>query len=182
MTTPTIGINPFVTRQTRDSRFSHYAGSFEDVIELAKANFENATDGYRDGVCLVSVAPEAFFSGVVQITEETQLRATFEARRKGEDPFLNVVAIESDKLPAKVVELVLYRRDVLLEDSDDSAPTGCEWELISINARPTEEPEPMHPVAMARNMLGMSGGSAASYTAEEFAKAVVYWSNRAMCG
>ena len=40
----------------------------------------------------------------------------------------------------------------------------------------------MHPVAMARNMLGLPGGSEATYTAEEFATAIVYWSTRAMCG
>ncbi len=131
---------------------------------------------------LVSVPAAGFFSGVVEVTDETQVRATFTARRPGEDPFIDVVAIGAEKLPAEHVDLVLYRRDVLLEDGADSVGTDCEWELVSINARPTPEPEPMSPMAMARNFLELPGGTKADYTAEEFARAILYWSCRAMVG
>jgi hypothetical protein len=89
------------------------------------------------------------------------------------------VAVGGDKLPAAAVELVLYRRDVLLEEGPDAVSTEAEWELVSINARPTEGPEPMTPMAMARNMAELKGGTAATYTAEQFVESILYWSRRA---
>jgi len=182
-----VGVNPFVRRQTADSRFSHFGGSFEDVAALAAATLAadevgSVSDGYRDGVLLVSVSVAGFFSGVVAITPETVLRTTFESRAKGERPVKVTVAVGAEKMAARHVELVLYRRDVLLEEGPDAAPTGCIWELVSINARPTLGPEPMTPSAMARNFLALPGGTKAEYTAEQFAAAILYWEEHAMAG
>ena len=174
---PSIGISEFVKRQTPDSRFSCYLGSWEQLAQLVKAHFDDAKPGYRSGVELVPVPVDGFLSGVAEVTTRTPLRAVFEARRKGEDPYIIVEAIGS-KLPAKVVDIVVYRKDVLESEGDET--TGAEWDVISINARPDEQPEPQNPVSMARNFLGLPGGTKAEYTAEEFAKAIVYWSHRAM--
>ena len=173
-----IAVNEFCRRQTHGSKFSHFAGTFEELASLVERYFNSATQGYRDGVLLVPVPTEGFFSGVVEVTTETPLRATFVARRKGEDPYLQVEAVGGEKAKAGAVEIVLYRHDVLGED----ASTDAEFEIISINARPTEGPEPMTPVAMARNFLELPGGTKAEYSAEEFAKAIIYWSTRAMRG
>lgn len=173
--TKMIGINDFVRRQTEESPFSFFFGSFEELGRLVEENCFRAKPGYKEGVLLVPLPPERFASGVVVLEPETPLRAVFEARRAGEAPALSIRA-RGPKTPAKFVEVVLYRHDVLgLEASTES-----EWEIISINARPTEGEEPMHPMAMARNFLGLPGGTSAVYTAEEFARAVLYWSNRAM--
>jgi len=200
---PTVGINPFVRRQTADSRFSHFDGDLDAVADMAALWWSSAREpGYRDGVVLVSVLPKGFFSGVVEVTEETPLLTTFEARQRGEDPVLVTVALKGEKLPAGRVDLVLYRRDVLLEDFERErkaaeekgetfskteagyAPTGREWELVSINAEPGEadEPAPLTPDAMARNYLSLPGGTKADYSAEEFARSILYWSCRAMIG
>jgi len=173
-----FALNSFVRRQTADSRFSHFAGTEDQLLDMLTEHFGNATPGYKPGVCLVSVPAEGFFSGVVELTEDTELKATFEARREGEDAFINVVAVGATKLPAKFVEIVLYSHDELGAE----ATTNATWEIISINARPTEGDEPMHPIAMMRNMLELTGGNKATYTADEFCKAIRYWSSRAMCG
>jgi len=172
-----ISINNFALRQTEDSEYSHFAGTFEELVGLVEAHFAEAKPGKRDGVVLVSLPPERFFSGVVEVTEETELTAKFEARRKGEDAYIQVTA-KGVKLPAKNVDIILYSHNEL----DEDASTDAEWEIVSINARPTEEPEPPTPVAMARNMLELPGGTKAEYTAEEFARSIIYWSTRAMCG
>ena len=119
---------------------------------------------------------------MVEVTPETLLKATFEARRDGENACVQVIVLGGEKLPAQLVDIVVYRRDVLLEDGSDAVSTGADWEIVSINARPTEEPEPLTPMAMARNMLDLPGGTKAEYSAEEFAHAIVYWSRRAMRG
>lgn len=173
-----IGINSLAMRQTADSKYSHFGGTWDELVRLVKENFKKAKPGYRDGVILVPLPPEGFFSGVVEVTPDTPLKAEFSARRKGEEPYISVVAVGGEKLPAAVVEAVLYRHDVLGSD----VTTDAEWEIVSINARPTDEPEPLTPVAMARNFLSLPGGTKAEYTAEEFARAIIYWSKRAMRG
>jgi hypothetical protein len=136
-----------------------------------------AVPGYMDGVMLVRPNPAGFLSGVVEIDKDTELSASFVARRKGEDPFIDVRAV-GVALPAKAVDVVVYRHDVLTKDGDNS--TDAAWEIVSVNARPTEEEEPQGPVSMARNHLGLTGGTKHEYTADEFAKAIVYWSRRAL--
>lgn len=174
-----VGVNAFIRRQTPESKFSHFAGTWEELVALVEQRFHFSKPGYRDGVILVPVPPIGFYTDVVEVTPETKLHATFEARANGEVPFIQVVAVGGEKLPALAVEIVVYRHNVLAEDGD--ASTDCEWEIISINARPTEDPEPLTPMAMARNFLEQYlGGTKATYTAEEFAEAIVYWSTRAM--
>ncbi|MBD3248020.1 DUF3228 family protein [Candidatus Falkowbacteria bacterium] len=180
MATTTIAMNSFALRQNAESKYSHFAGTNDELIELVSDCFSQAKPGYRDGVLVVPVPPEKFFSGVVEVGEKTQLKAEFRSRRRGEEPYLQVSALGRDKLPAKAAEVILYRHDVLTEDGD--ASTDAEWEIVSLNARPTEEHEPQTPVAMARNLLGLAGGTKkANYSAEQFAKAIIYWSKRAMC-
>jgi hypothetical protein len=174
----TIGVNNFVYRQSPESRFSHYTGTWGDLVALAEKNFVRAVPGYKDGVLMVPVDPSGFFSGVVKVKMDTALKASFEARRKGEESFVSVEAVGGEKLPAVVVDLVLYRHDVL----GIEATTAGEWEIVSINARPHAEPEPLTPVAMARNMLGLPGGTQATYSARQFAESVIYWSTHVMAG
>lgn len=177
-----IGVNQFVRRQTAESKYSHFEGSWDELVELVETNFYYCRKpGYRDGVILVLVPPGRFFSGVVEVTPDTQLRATFAARHEEERPFIQVEAVGAEKLPARAVEIVLYRRDVLLEEPG-GASTGADWEIVSINARPTCESEPLTPVAMARNFFVLPGGTKAEYATEEFARSIIYWSKRAMRG
>ncbi|MBI4133364.1 DUF3228 family protein [Candidatus Uhrbacteria bacterium] len=177
---PAIGVNEFVRRQTAGSRFSHFDGTFETLAALVAANFESGKPGYKDGVLLVPLSPEGFWCGVVEVGPGMTLHATFEARRPGEAGFIQVVVTGgAAKHPAEAVDIVLYRRDVL---GDEATTPDADWEIISVNARATVEEEPMTPVAMARNYLNLPGGTPASYTAEEFARAVMYWSTRAMLG
>lgn len=171
---PTIGLNEFVVRQTPDSKFSHFGGTGEELTALTEANFSSALHGYRDGVMRIPVPPNRFFSGVVEATADMTFRTTFEARRKGEAPYLQTVALGGDKLPAKAVEIIIYCRDVLLEEGSSAVSTEAEWEIVSINARPTEGPEPPTPMAIARNMLGLPGGTDGEFTARELAESVVY--------
>lgn len=169
----TLTTHPFVKRQSPESRFAHFEGSWDELEALVLAHFEKAKPGYRDGVLLVSVPPERFFSTTIEVTGDTELGARFEARQKDEDPILQVVARGLPKQPAKAVDIVLYRHDVLAEDNDRSSE--AKWEIISVNARVTEAEEPMDPVTMARNYLHLAGGTKGKFTAKEFAESVLYW-------
>ena len=114
----------------------------------------------------------------MELTPFTVLKAEFKERRKGEEKYLSVHALGREKVPALQVELVVYDRVTLGEDATSQA----DYEIVSVNARGTTGPEPMSPVAMMRNFLGLSGGTETVYTAEQFAEAIRYWSTHVMCG
>jgi hypothetical protein len=196
--TPTIGINEFVRRQTDASEFTHFEGSFETVARLAQEFFNEAKPGYRDGVCLVPVPPEGFYTGVVELSEGDPLVGTYKARRPGEEPRKSVhVPLEGvrdlgrgvvnprvfwEKTPAVGVDVVLYRKDVLAEGNEST--TDCDWEIVSINGRITEEEQPIHPDTLIANHFELDGGTATGMDSVEFVealrKSVMYWKNKAM--
>jgi len=175
---PKIEINNFVRRQTKESKYSYFDGNFAELVEMADDFFEEALPSGRPGVMLIPVPVEKFYCGVVNVTPKTRLKASFSARRDGEACFIQTEAIRAKKLPAMHVDLVIYSHETLGIDSS----TDADWEIVSINARPTIEEEPPTPMAMARNFLELVGGTKAEYSAEDFAKSILYWSTRAMCG
>jgi len=199
----TIAISEFAKRQTPDSEYSHFEGSWDELAQLVEENFNNQTPGYRDGVILVSVPPERFRTTIVNLKtlpEDTSLIGKFEARREGEEPYLKVLVSGSlydqiltgrrqlfKKTVAKKADIVLYRRDVLEENNEQS--TDADWEVVSINANPDNEEVPMPPMTRARNVLEMEGGTSMKLEekskeelikmVKDMAKETVYWNQHA---
>jgi len=205
-----IKASDFVKRQIKESEFSHFDGSWEelermtidshhpfecefywkeleDMVESSVTVKSNVRAGYRDGVVLVSIHKcyhHMFWSSVVPITDDIEFETVFEARRPGEKPYKKSVAY-GKKVPAKRVDIVLYRKDVLEEDPiDRDKLTGADWEIVSINCSPTENELPMMPSTLARNQLADTefgkGGSKANYSGDEFAKSIVFWNSHTM--
>ncbi len=195
-----IKCNAFVKRQTAESPFSFYADStgrtadwrslevlVEEHMTMPDGSQSlNASPGYKDGVLVLSVHPtqedvgHQFYSGVVAVNEDTLLDTTFAPRRPGEAPFIDVLAL-GNKTVAVAVDIILYSRALLVAEGE-TPDADTDYEIVSINARTSVEPEPMTPMAMARNQLALPGGTKAEYTAEQFAQSIVYWSTRAMHG
>lgn len=183
-----ITINPFVRRQTAESSFSHFAGDMERLPEMVVNNWQDMKKGYRDGVILVSVDPTDFFSGVITLAEGAKLTGSFKARRDGEAPRKEIRADSplERKIAAKSVEIVLYRSDVLAEGGDNSLePSAENWEIISINASPTEGEMPIAPMTLMHNHFGSDGGTATNMSDSEFVQALregfEFWSDKALC-
>jgi Protein of unknown function (DUF3228) len=187
-----VAAGQFVRRQTKESGYSHFEQSWEfleKVVELRLMAHERpfldeedpVSPGYRDGVILVDMGKRftpLFRSAVVNLTEDTEMQAAYAPRRPGEDPFIRVSA-KAEKQVAKYAQVVLYRHDVLVENNE--AETDAEWEIVAIIARTSEEEQPMDPYTMARNFLHLKGGTKGDFTAEDFAKSIVYWNNHCMC-
>ena len=133
--------------------------------------------GYRDGVILVDMNANDFFSAIVDLDEDSKLKANFAPRRINEAPFIRVSA-KAKKQQAKYASVVLYRYDVLEENNERE--TDATWEIVAIKARVSDEEEPMDPYTMARNFLHLEGGTKVDFTAEQFAKSIVYWNNHCM--
>jgi hypothetical protein len=186
----TIACSNFVKRQTKESGFSHFSGTWDDLAILVKSatkNPQNIIPGYRPGVILVKlpgagvhdiIGSFCFYSGVVKLNPSTKIEAVFEPRMPGESPYIRLGA-RANKQPAKRVEIVCYRAEVLDEDNDRS--TNADWEIISIKAMIYDDEEPMEPYTMARNFFHMNGGTKADFTAEQFAKSIIYWNNNMIC-
>tara|TARA_Y100000385_G_scaffold89761_1_gene92355 strand:+ start:318 stop:896 length:579 start_codon:yes stop_codon:yes gene_type:complete len=182
-----IIVNTFTKRQAANSRFSHFEGSWLHLAEETLASFANAKPGYRDGVMLVPVSPEGFFSGVRELNGGEPLFGKFESRREGEDPRKVIVTGSRDKMPAKSVDIVLYSSIVLAEDGSNELPAEeGNWEIISINANPFDEEMPISPEVLMHNHFGSTGGTATNLSDGEFVallrKGFEFWKNKAMCG
>lgn len=172
----TIAINDFARRRhVASERYSHYEGTEAQLLELVQSCLPSRRPGYRPGVWLVPVPPAGFRSAVACIRPGMWLEARFDARSKDEAPYAKVVVL-GEKVAAVGVDIVVYEHDVLGADSS----TDAALEVVSINARASDGPEPMSPMAMARNFLGLTGGTPAAYTAQEFAESIAYWSDKAM--
>jgi hypothetical protein len=86
------------------------------------------------------------------------------------------------KEPAVKVDVVLYHRDVLEEKKERSS--DAEFEIVSLNAYPTEEVSPLEPETLMANFFQDPGASDARMTDEEFVAALrksrLYWRDKVM--
>ncbi len=162
----------------------HFSGAFEEVALQSALFFEKGKKGYRDGVWLVPVPVEGYFSALVILEEGAELVGEYKARREGETPRKQVFAKGGQKVAAAHVEIVLYRGDVLAEDGDNvGEPTEDSWEIISINAGPG--PMPIHPMTLIANHFKLDGGTGTGMSPEEFEAAlrisVLFWKDKELC-
>lgn len=172
----------FAARQTPASQFSHWEISTEELIERTVRNFPKWEQSYREGVISVPVEPQGFFSALVTLQAGDRLVGEYAARQEGEEPRKGTFAVAGQKLPAKSVNVILYNHAVLAEKNEQSSE--CEWEIISVNASPTEGETPIPPGALIANHLELSGGTATNMTDAEFVtalrKSTEFWKDKAL--
>lgn len=176
----TVAVNEFVRRQVKGSGKTYAQNcTFEEIADHALLRMEGGhfRKGYRKGVRIVEAANDFarhFICPFVKIDESTQLKVEWIRRRPEEEHYIQTRALNGEQAKTGKVEFILYHHDVLAENEEYS--TKADWELISIHALPEGIDElPMGPVTMMRNQLGLSGGTKAHYSAEEWAEAVRFW-------
>lgn len=155
-----------------------FLGTSEELVSIVRSSLTNSRKGYRIGVALAPVPPEKFRASVRPLGEGDTFQTSFVPRYEGEEPVLDVRVV-GEPVPAVAVDVVLYHHRVLKEDGDASIDDPRSWEIIAILPRSSEEETPMHPVTMARNFLHRKGGTAGTFSAEEFAQAIWYWATHA---
>lgn len=178
---PKIHLTTFAkNRHTPTSPRSHFGGTEEELIKLVQDNFAKAKPGYRAGVILVPVPPENFFSAVIELHEGDSFSGKFVPRRAGEEPRKEIYVTNRSKSPAKIVNIVLYRHDVLKENNEQES--NAEWEIVSINAAITEEEEPIAVMTLLHNHFESNGGTKTNLSDSDFVamlkKSFVYWKNK----
>jgi len=177
-----FAISDFVRRQTKDSEFSYFSGTDDELLDLVTEHYGNHKEGYRDGVVLVPVPSAGFYSAVVALKPGDKLVGEFKARRAGEQPTKEIRATGGEKLPAKSVDIVFYRHDVLAENNERSS--NADWEIISINASISDETVPLTVGALMRNYFQEVGGTDTQMSPEEFVEALKtsreYWRDKCL--
>jgi hypothetical protein len=176
-----VDFNSLVRRQTEESKFTHWVISDSEFINRVECQFHYAKPGYKDGVILVPISAEGFFSSVTLLKEGDKLTGEFKSRIAGEEPRKSM-SVKGEKLPARSVDVVLYRKDVLAEN--DEHTTVADWEVVSVNGSPEIGATPILPETLIANHFKLSGGSATNMTAEQFEEtlriSVLYWKDKAM--
>ena len=136
------------------------------VEEFEKGNY---TKGYRDGVYLVQMPKHEvplfktfdaypMFEGMKMSAEWAKVPG-----REHEPAKLQIKILEP-KIPCNYVDIVIYRKDVLKEDKDET--TGADYDIVSINGRLGKDPAPIDPMTLVRNWLHLKGGTEMKGTTE----------------
>jgi hypothetical protein len=184
----TVGFNSFVRRQTKWSSFSHWEVTDEEVLARIQSNWERRKPGYREGVVLVPVDPEGFFSSIVILKDGDKLAGVYEPRVPGEKPRKRTFVPGGQKTPAQSVDIVLYSKAALAEDGD--APE-FDWNIISVNAGITQDGNmPMTAGTLMANHFHQKGsndgGTSTGMTNDEFVEALrlsfEFWGDKANVG
>ena len=189
-----IAVNSFVKRQTEESRFSHFDGTWDELpslVELAYyAPHGRPPNSSRDGVMVVNVPANRFYTNLAVLQDGDTLIGRFERRVEGEEP-RKVIGLDTwpaervvFKEAAVDVDIVLYRSDVLHETDQNELPPECtNWEIISINASPFSEKMPINPETLMHNHFGSDGGTDTKMSDSEFVAALresfICWKDKA---
>lgn len=186
-----VKANGFVLRQTAESDYSHFDGTWEELEMLVKENFEKRTGVFEipgGFCCQVPVEPERFRTAEVFLEEGDQLVGVYEPRVAGEEPRKHIKVFRAVKPEAVVANVILYQSSALAEDEQatpvlDPSDLG-NWEIISINAGLRESPEiPLE--TLLANQCKVSGGTPRNFGSAEaeleaIKKSFLYWRNKGM--
>lgn len=185
-----VKVNNFVKRQTSASKHSHCIMPFEDIAEWVEGNWDNK-EKKSEGVYSVPIQEDYirnFYSGIAQLNEGSVLIGSFKPREGvNEHPRKSgIQTLTLEKVRAVSCRIIVYSSEKLAEGVDNCFPTGeGNWEIISINASPTEGETPQTPETLMANWFGLSGGSTyKDWTVEKFVEelgiSVEFWKDKAM--
>jgi hypothetical protein len=167
-----IGASEFVKRQDVESQFTIYMGSWSDLASRTAEEFAagNYTKGYRDGVFLVqmpkSEVPLFYTYDAYPMFEGMKMDAQWaKVPGREHEPAKLQIKILEPRIPCRFVDIVIYRKDVLEEDKDET--TGCDYDIVSVNGRLKKDPPPIDPMTLVRNWLHLKGGTEMKGTTSE---------------
>lgn len=122
-------------------------------------------------------------AGAVEITPENErfLRSSYEARQENELPVLGryFEGLPPEMIPkAKYLCMILYDKDQLAKEE---ISIDGDYGIVAILGQSCCMVEPMSPITMMRNALGINeGGSGVALDREEYMKSVEFWSRHAV--
>lgn len=187
----TLGLSDFFNKHSRPGTGNSYCVLDDEVlIDRILQNWHKAVTGAGETTTerkiLVPMHTGGFFCPPqAKMVMGMPVNAEIVQRQDGEEPYLQTYVTRAVAeafgalidCPAKAVDIVCYSADAL-EENNGKRSTDCDWEVVTVLCRDTDEREPMLPLAMARNMLEKAGGTMGTYTAKEFAEAIWHHSTQ----
>jgi hypothetical protein len=199
---PSIAMSNFaIKRHKKGTGHSYFNGHQETFLYMVRSAWparvpgQGETDLSRKVVVPLNASKMAltyfpkFRGNSTKIQKGMKIKAGIGQRQEGEDLFISTrlkkswfrriiekITGNDGLIPPEYVSVVCYSREALLENGGEVS-SDAEWEVVALICSDTEK-EPMRPLTMARNMLEKSGGTKSTYTAEEFAESIYYWSQR----
>ena len=167
------------------------------ILDISIENFENhIADQDLDLIdsnmpfCKYLILPNftKAKSGSYEITIENYqyLRSGYSSRREGELPVLSRWFEFPIEMPAaKYLQIILYSKDQLIKESQSRGENIdldlTDWNIIAILGQNSGIIEPMSPITMMRNALGMEeGGNGHKLDKKEYQECVEFWSKMAI--
>lgn len=182
-----IGMTEFAERQYR----SDFSGTVvrpewvADMIERAQ-RAPHVLPGYAD-FCKIVVLPNEpeHYPLRLRVIERqaaaeqgADFHTAYEARRPEELAVLTEWVSGVEGAIAPWIHLIVYSREQLEAENE---PVDADWGIVSVNAGATSEPEPMRPITMMRNALGIEfGGSGHPIDPAAYDASVRYWSQHVL--
>jgi len=179
-----FGVNEFAGERhfAQENGYTYTTMSYEELCEEIAKNWDQRKSGKGetslDRKVIVPISNEYVYGTFTTIKRGMGIFSEVIQRQAGEDYFIESRVAYSDGNPVrnKFAKVVLYSREALLE-KEGMCSTEANWEVVCLISSDIDD-EPMTPLAMARNMLGKAGGTTSIYSAQEFAEAIYYWSQR----
>jgi hypothetical protein len=125
-------------------------------------------------------------SSVAKLTNENYiyLRSSYSSRNDNELPVLSRwLELPINNNLSKYITVITYSREQLLKEhmatntnEEFELSLDCLWGIVSIMATEKAEPDPMPPITMMRNALGIEeGGNGVPLDKEEYKRSVDFW-------
>jgi len=187
-TAPTLGWSSFALGHSAKAKGNSYSTLLNrEVVALVREHWSSSIPGDgetdRSRKVLVRVPAEGFFCPpTATLVKGLPVQCEVARRQEGEELHVETFVTPEDaekfgalvEVPADFVEIVCYSA-AALEENDGKRSTECEWEIVCLLCTKGFKSEPMHPLTMARNQLEQAGGTASSYTGQQFAEAIWHW-------
>lgn len=159
---------------------------FENIISLYDPELIDSAMDFCKYMIVENFTSAKPGSCKITIENYQYLRSGYSSRREGELPVLSRwFEFPVEIPPAKYLQIVLYSKDQMIKESisrnEDIDPNLTDWNIIAILGQDSGIIEPMSPITMMRNSLGMEeGGNGEKLDRVEYQKCVDFWSKMAI--
>jgi len=154
---------------------------FEHEVHTLNTHFK-VRAGYADFCHLLFVRNWTNAKvGTLKITPENEkyLKSGYKARNDNELPVLSRWFEGITPPKADYLCIVVYSKEQLLKEGT-KIPDDCDFGIVAILGQSHDNEEPMPPVTMMRNALGVEeGGSGHPLNREQYKQSVEFWSQHA---
>lgn len=163
----------------------------EELINLAENPIKEFA-GYADFCKIIVISNRQENNGdfifsdlkVLTVNRESafkmggKLLTAYEARNENELPVLVEWVSGLEAPTAEYIHLILYNAAQMAKEKE---PITADWAIVAISTSSTIEVEPMRPITMMRNALGVSeGGSGVPLDRVAYDKSVAFWRENIM--